>query len=291
MSSNLSALYGTTPPPAAGGVANSSSGNGRSRASTVSMLSSNMSFIPCASGQEMAEVETRRRPISAIILPSQQPIPVGTGTVTPPAAADTGILYPTCLSTAAFPESHQRSYSSGQASNTTSHSRYSYGYTPSQHQQDSLSIHEFYLPVKAPSVLNSPQLHAIASLPAPRSLGTPTSSSFITSSEAPSSSSLPVLPFGSAAASVSEESSDHHQHSHPVHHQHQRQEAEQALDVNDGDEECAICLSDFEDGDELRHLNCVDRWLVKSAFCPKCLACTKTHSKNMYDSISTWQKT
>ncbi|KAG0368607.1 hypothetical protein BGZ54_001577 [Gamsiella multidivaricata] len=45
-----------------------------------------------------------------------------------------------------------------------------------------------------------------------------------------------------------------------------------------GDEECAICLFDFEDGDELRHLycdhffhrGCVDRWLSKSAFCPKC---------------------
>ncbi|KAF9350451.1 hypothetical protein BGX34_001216 [Mortierella sp. NVP85] len=44
------------------------------------------------------------------------------------------------------------------------------------------------------------------------------------------------------------------------------------------DEECAICLFDFEDGDELRHLycdhffhrNCVDRWLSKNAFCPKC---------------------
>ncbi|KAG0222988.1 hypothetical protein B0O80DRAFT_129033 [Mortierella sp. GBAus27b] len=44
------------------------------------------------------------------------------------------------------------------------------------------------------------------------------------------------------------------------------------------DEECAICLFDFEDGDELRHLycdhffhrGCVDRWLTKHAFCPKC---------------------
>ncbi|KAF9189535.1 hypothetical protein BGZ51_005608 [Haplosporangium sp. Z 767] len=44
------------------------------------------------------------------------------------------------------------------------------------------------------------------------------------------------------------------------------------------DEECAICLFDFEDGDELRHLqcdhcfhrSCVDRWLVKNPNCPKC---------------------
>ncbi|KAG0048374.1 hypothetical protein BGZ83_006656 [Gryganskiella cystojenkinii] len=44
------------------------------------------------------------------------------------------------------------------------------------------------------------------------------------------------------------------------------------------DEECAICLFDFEHGDQLRHLpcdhffhqTCVDRWLVKNAFCPKC---------------------
>ncbi|GJJ77344.1 hypothetical protein EMPS_09703 [Entomortierella parvispora] len=44
------------------------------------------------------------------------------------------------------------------------------------------------------------------------------------------------------------------------------------------DEECAICLFDFEDGEQLRHLpcdhffhlSCVDRWLVKNAFCPKC---------------------
>ncbi|KAF9585848.1 hypothetical protein BGW38_000446 [Lunasporangiospora selenospora] len=44
------------------------------------------------------------------------------------------------------------------------------------------------------------------------------------------------------------------------------------------DEECAICLCDFEDGDELRHLycdhlfhrNCVDRWLTKNPVCPKC---------------------
>ncbi|KAF9208953.1 hypothetical protein BGZ49_007041 [Haplosporangium sp. Z 27] len=44
------------------------------------------------------------------------------------------------------------------------------------------------------------------------------------------------------------------------------------------DEECAICLYDFEDGDELRHLycdhffhrSCVDKWLSKNAFCPKC---------------------
>ncbi|KAI1318820.1 hypothetical protein EDD11_005666 [Mortierella claussenii] len=44
------------------------------------------------------------------------------------------------------------------------------------------------------------------------------------------------------------------------------------------DEECAICLCDFEDGDELRHLycdhlfhrGCVDRWLARHATCPKC---------------------
>ncbi|KAG0263133.1 hypothetical protein BG011_009235 [Mortierella polycephala] len=44
------------------------------------------------------------------------------------------------------------------------------------------------------------------------------------------------------------------------------------------DEECAICLFDFEDGDELRHLycdhyfhrSCIDRWLVKNPKCPKC---------------------
>ncbi|KAF9426676.1 hypothetical protein BGZ94_006165 [Podila epigama] len=44
------------------------------------------------------------------------------------------------------------------------------------------------------------------------------------------------------------------------------------------DAECAICLSDFHDGDVLRqmlcdhyfHRNCVDRWLVKNPFCPKC---------------------
>lgn len=44
------------------------------------------------------------------------------------------------------------------------------------------------------------------------------------------------------------------------------------------DDECAICLYEFDDGDELRHLycnhyfhrNCVDRWLVKNPFCPKC---------------------
>ncbi|KAI8606121.1 hypothetical protein EDD21DRAFT_61054 [Dissophora ornata] len=44
------------------------------------------------------------------------------------------------------------------------------------------------------------------------------------------------------------------------------------------DEECAICLFNFEDGDELRHLycnhffhrGCVDRWLTKNPFCPKC---------------------
>ncbi|KAF9302848.1 E3 ubiquitin-protein ligase rnf13 [Mortierella antarctica] len=44
------------------------------------------------------------------------------------------------------------------------------------------------------------------------------------------------------------------------------------------DDECAICLNDFIDGDELRqmycdhyfHRNCVDRWLVRNPFCPKC---------------------
>lgn len=44
------------------------------------------------------------------------------------------------------------------------------------------------------------------------------------------------------------------------------------------DDECAICLYEFDDGDELRHLycdhyfhrNCVDRWLSKNPFCPKC---------------------
>jgi hypothetical protein len=61
----------------------------------------------------------------------------------------------------------------------------------------------------------------------------------------------------------------------PHSHLHQLQEVEV---FNNGDEECAICLSDFEDGEELRHMycnhlfhrNCVDRWLVKNAFCPKC---------------------
>ncbi|KAG0039038.1 hypothetical protein BGZ82_009942 [Podila clonocystis] len=44
------------------------------------------------------------------------------------------------------------------------------------------------------------------------------------------------------------------------------------------DDECAICLNEFVDGDELRqmycnhyfHRNCVDRWLVRNPFCPKC---------------------
>lgn len=44
------------------------------------------------------------------------------------------------------------------------------------------------------------------------------------------------------------------------------------------DDECAICLNEFVDGDELRqmycdhyfHRNCVDRWLSRNPFCPKC---------------------
>jgi hypothetical protein len=47
------------------------------------------------------------------------------------------------------------------------------------------------------------------------------------------------------------------------------------------DEECAICLFDFEHGEQLRHLpcdhffhlSCVDRWLVRNPFCPKCKRC------------------
>ncbi|KAF9132902.1 hypothetical protein BGW39_011088 [Mortierella sp. 14UC] len=283
MSSNLSALYSTTPPPSG---SNSSPGNGRSRASTVSMLSANnTSFIPCVSGQEMSEVESRRRAVSAFIpLPtthSSQPIPAGTGTgtgtVTPTAVTDAGILYPSCLAASAFPANHQRNYSSSQVSNISSHSRYSLTY-----QQNRLSLHESFLPSSTAAMVSQT---AIASLPPPRSLGTPSSpSSFSTSSKAPSSSSLPGSPHRSGATSVAEDSDDHqHQHSHSHEHSphlpHPPQQQHQVVEeISQGDEECAICLCDFEDGDELRHLycnhlfhrNCVDRWLVKNAFCPKC---------------------
>merc|ERR1719263_384710 len=45
-------------------------------------------------------------------------------------------------------------------------------------------------------------------------------------------------------------------------------------------EPCAICLGDFEEGDELRrlpcghqqfHAACIDKWLVRNKKCPLCM--------------------
>ncbi|KAF8947086.1 hypothetical protein BGZ47_010331 [Haplosporangium gracile] len=279
MSANLSIICSTPSAPS-----NTSPRHGRSHSSTTtgSMLSSsNMSFIPCtSSGQEMTEIETRRRSVSGLfsVLTSLQTITPstiaansgsgsgsGTGEQTAVAAVkDVGAGgYPSCVSSVAFPESHQRSYSAGQASNATNHS-----FAP---HSEYLATHES-APTSAPPpvVFSQP---AIASLPAPSSLGTPS----VTSSK---TSSPYLSPLGSVAVSVVEESDDLPSQSHHQHQQdHQQvQEVQAQEEFNNGDEECAICLSDFEDGDELRHLycnhlfhrNCVDRWLVKNAFCPKC---------------------
>lgn len=276
MSANLSIICSTPPAPSY-----ASPRHGRSRSSTTNgsvLSSSNMSFIPCTSSgqaQEMTEVDTaRRQPVSTAVSTHSplQTIPSSTTTANSGFGSETGTAaqavatdaaagkYPPCVSTVAFPERRQRNYSTGQASNTTNHSvAASHLEYPSAH--DSTPTTSAPLPV----VLAQP---AIASLPAPQSIGTPS----VASSKTPS----PLMsPLRSVAASVAEES-DYFPQPHQTLETQEVQAQEE--EFNNGDEECAICLSDFEDGDELRHLycnhlfhrNCVDRWLVKNAFCPKC---------------------
>lgn len=272
MSANLSVICSTPPPHA---PSTTTPRHGRSRSSTaISRLSStNISSIPSttSSGQEMTETNARRRSASALISahPPLQTIPSGSGTQIVLAAADPAgsatAQYPGCISAVAFPESHQRSYSTGHVSNMTN---YNSALLEVQEYLSS-SIHDSAAtsPTSAhlPAVLS--QL-AIASLPAPPSLGTPSLAGSKTTS-------LYFSPRGSGAASVADESESGDQPQQSSHHLCLLQEVEV---FNNGDEECAICLSDFEDGEELRHLycnhlfhrNCVDRWLVKNAFCPKC---------------------
>ncbi|KAF9275121.1 hypothetical protein BGZ88_002535 [Linnemannia elongata] len=290
MSANLSIICSTPPAPSY-----ASPGHGRSRSSTTNgsvMSSSNMSFIPCTSSgqvQEMTEVDAaRRQPVSTIVSAATSPqntsssSPVansgsgsGTGIVAQAAVTDATAGaggYPMCVTAVVFPERHQRNYSTGQASNITNNS------SAASHPEYS-SAHDSAPTASAslPVVMTRP---AIASLPAPPSIGTRSVTSSNTSSPS-------LLPLGSVAASaaasvsafvavsIAEESDDPPQ----SHQTPQAQEVQaQQEEFNNGDEECAICLSDFEDGDELRHLycnhlfhrNCVDRWLVKNAFCPKC---------------------
>ncbi|KAF9098252.1 hypothetical protein BGX23_006668 [Mortierella sp. AD031] len=238
MSSNLSALCNAPPFP---------SSRSRSPSSTSSMLSSDMSFIRCASGQQMSEVEARLRPVA--LKPPSIRIPSPSSATVPSEA-----LYPACLATAIFPDSHRRNYSAGQSSNNTSHS-----YT--QHQEV-LSTDE------PTATIATPITPAIASLPPPPSIGAPvstTSKSISSSISFSPSSSRSGSRSGSGAASMADIDEHEPNHSH-------------GREFGQGDEECAICLCDFEDGDVLRHLycdhmfhkNCVDRWLVKNAFCPKC---------------------
>ncbi|KAF9143417.1 hypothetical protein BGX30_000483 [Mortierella sp. GBA39] len=281
MSANLSIIYNTPPTPSC-----ASPRHGRSRSSTTtgSVLSSNMPFIPCTSSgqvQEMTEVDTARRQTVSPIVPASTPLQTipssttttnsgfgsGTGTVAQAVVTDAAAGaggYPTCVSEVVFPERHQRDCSTGQASNTTTK------HSPAASRSETPSAYDSTPTTSTPLPIALAQ-PAIASLPAPLSIGTLS----VTSSK---TSSPSVSPLGSVAASVAasiaEESDDL-----PQPHQAQDVQAqEEEEEFNNGDQECAICLSDFEDGDELRHLycnhlfhrNCVDRWLVRNAFCPKC---------------------
>ncbi|KAG9072151.1 hypothetical protein KI688_006375 [Linnemannia hyalina] len=282
MSANLSIICSTPPVPS---YASSRHGRSRSSTTTGSVLSSNMPSIPCTSSgqvQEMTEVDTARRQTASPIVPASTPLQTipssattansgfgsGTGTVAQAAVTDTAAGaggYPTCVSEVVFPERHQRNCNTGQASNNTSNHSLAASHSETPSARDSTPTTSTPVPI----ALAQP---AIASLPAPLSIGTLSATSSKTSS--------PLLsPLGSVAASVAvsiaEESDDLPQ----PHQTLQAQEVQaQEEEFNNGDQECAICLSDFEDGDELRHLycnhlfhrNCVDRWLVRNAFCPKC---------------------
>jgi len=54
--------------------------------------------------------------------------------------------------------------------------------------------------------------------------------------------------------------------------------AEASEDVPKEENNCQICMEDFEDGDELRtlpcfhlfHAKCVDKWLKVNSICPTC---------------------
>lgn len=57
---------------------------------------------------------------------------------------------------------------------------------------------------------------------------------------------------------------------------------------NQEDEECAICKMDFEDGDSLKempchhhfHVECIEKWLGMSNFCPLCRYELKTDDED-----------
>ncbi|XP_058772634.1 RING-H2 finger protein ATL52-like [Vicia villosa] len=103
-----------------------------------------------------------------------------------------------------------------------------------------------------------------------------------TTADQTQSQSPPQPPQFSATLSLGESASSSIVHLIPTHKYHKRNKVDV---VSDGDEgggtACAVCLGDFEEGEELKtmpeclhsfHVLCIDMWLHSHSSCPVCRA-------------------
>ncbi|XP_058772624.1 RING-H2 finger protein ATL51-like [Vicia villosa] len=102
------------------------------------------------------------------------------------------------------------------------------------------------------------------------------------STTADQTQSPPQLPQFAATLSLGESASSSIVHLIPTHKYHKRNKVDVVSDDDEGGTTaCAVCLGDFEEGEELKtmpeclhsfHVPCIDMWLHSHSSCPVCRA-------------------